>query len=199
VSFPDCASGTNAVAWAPPYHIGGVADEAGEATAPAAAALGSPSAGAGVHFVQRLATAGCDNKVRVWKRDARAAAGGGASASTGGWVTEHTLSGHTGWVRDVAWCPTSGLARNVMASASEDGTVIIWRQDAARGGWTAEALPAFPAPVWRVSFSVAGNLLAVSCGDNSVTLWREGPTGAWAQVSTLPDPALPAPRAVAHG
>ena len=35
----------------------------------------------------------------------------------------------------------------------------------------------FAAPVWRVSWSLTGNILAVSCGDNSVTLWKESVAG----------------------
>ena len=31
----------------------------------------------------------------------------------------------------------------------------------------------FPDTVWRVSWSLSGNILAVSCGDGKVTLWKE--------------------------
>ena len=34
--------------------------------------------------------------------------------------------------------------------------------------------PHFPDAVWRVSWSLAGNILAVSCGDGKVSLWKEG-------------------------
>jgi len=167
------------------------AGEASPLDAGAVAADGSTSA-----FVTRIATAGCDNKVRVYRRDTRAGAGVASPATSaggsGGWVLEDSLPGHTQWVRDVAWAPSSGLAINTLASCSDDGTVLIWRQAAAGGRWAAEALPQFPAPVWRLSFSVAGNLLAVSCGDNSVTIWKESLSGPWQQVSTVPDPSLPA-------
>jgi protein transport protein SEC13 len=82
----------------------------------------------------------------------------------------------------------------MLASAGEDKKVFIWRQAAAGGEWVKQALPTFAAPVWRVSWSVTGNLLAVSCGDNSASLWKETLTGAWEQVSDItPDAALPAP------
>ena len=48
------------------------------------------------------------------------------------------------------------------------------------------SLPPFPAPVWRLSWSITGRLLAVSCGDNSVTLWKEDLSGTWQQVSNVP-------------
>jgi protein transport protein SEC13 len=35
----------------------------------------------------------------------------------------------------------------------------------------------FPDIVWRVSWSLSGNILAVSCGDGKVTLWKESVTG----------------------
>ena len=137
-------------------------------------------------MTKRLATAGCDNAVRVYR--SAPVSGGGET-----WVLEATLRAHKDWVRDVAWCPTSGLTANTLASASDDGSVVVWRQVTPGGEWSAEALPSFPAPVWRASWSVTGNLLAVSCGDNSVTLWRESLTGGtFQQVSTVPDPTLPA-------
>jgi protein transport protein SEC13 len=112
-----------------------------------------------------------------------------------GWALEATLRGHKDWVRDVAWSPTCGLSANTLVSTSDDGSVIVWRQGSPGGEWAPEHLPPFPAPVWRASWSVTGNLLAVSCGDNSVTLWRESLSGAFQQISTVPDPTLPpAPR-----
>lgn len=147
--------------------------------------------------------AGADGKVRIYRRDTRGGAAGAAAAASptaaGGWALEDTLAGHSQWVRDVAWAPSSGLAINTLASCSDDGTVIIWRQAAAGGRWAPAALPKFSAPVWRLSFSLAGNLLAVSCGDNGVTIWKESLSGPWEQVSTLPDPSLPAAPAIRGG
>ena len=41
----------------------------------------------------------------------------------------------------------------------------------------------FPDAVWRVSWSLAGNILAVSCGDGKVSLWKEGLGRGWECVS----------------
>ncbi len=41
----------------------------------------------------------------------------------------------------------------------------------------------FPDAVWRVSWSLAGNILAVSCGDGKVSLWKEGVGKGWECVS----------------
>lgn len=38
------------------------------------------------------------------------------------------LTGHTDWVRDVAWAPNLGMPMNTIASAGQDGKVIIWTE-----------------------------------------------------------------------
>jgi len=37
------------------------------------------------------------------------------------WVEEQKLEGHCDWVRDVAWAPSVGLPRTVIASCSQVG------------------------------------------------------------------------------
>lgn len=109
-----------------------------------------------------------------------------------------TLQGHTDWVRDVAFAPNVGLPRSYLATCSQDRTVLVWTQDGLEAPWSKTSLnpaPAaagaagagagagaaskFPDTVWRVSWSVSGNVLAVSCGDGKVTLWKENLKGAW--------------------
>lgn len=105
---------------------------------------------------------------------------------------EHVLSGHSDWVRDVAWAPSVGVGKAYLASAGQDKTVLIWTQSDPRSAWNRTALEPATAPqaaaatsgagagqqqqqaspeegkfadaVWRVSWSVAGNVLAVSSG-----------------------------------
>jgi protein transport protein SEC13 len=96
-----------------------------------------------------------------------------------------TLSGHSDWVRDVAWAPNAGLPYSTVASCGQDGLVNIWTQTDNPQNWTQLPLPKFPSPVWRVSWSVTGNILAVSCGDNTVTLWKEFIDQGWKCISTL--------------
>ena len=43
----------------------------------------------------------------------------------------------------------------------------------------------FDKPVWRVSWSITGNVLAVSTGDQEVTLWKESLDHKWVQLSGL--------------
>jgi protein transport protein SEC13 len=113
--------------------------------------------------------------LKIWTYDA-------ASQS---YTQEHEpLSGHTDWIRDVAWSPTL-LQKSYIASASQDKTVRIWTCEAgSRGQWTSEVLN-FDATVWRVSWSLSGNVLAVSSADNKVSLWKETLKGDWELVKTI--------------
>lgn len=51
------------------------------------------------------------------------------------------------------------------------------------GGWERHMLHDFGAPVWRLSWSVSGNILSVSDGHNKVTLWKEAADGQWHQIT----------------
>jgi protein transport protein SEC13 len=156
--------------------------------------------------VLRLAVAGCDCNVHLF----RLVASGGAGDA---WVPDVSLpSVHKEWVRDVAWVPSGGMPYNMFASCSEvlltaarvyilgfqlmlvvlqDKTVVIWKQTEAGGAWSPTALPEFPAPVWRVSWSITGNILAVSCGNDSVTLWKENLARKWERVSHVAQEGAP--------
>lgn len=177
--FEAHAIGCNAVSWAP-------ATRPGALLAPASTAPGQSSSAP----VKRFVSAGCDNLVKIWAY----------SEETQTWTEEDVLEGHTDWVRDVAWAPNIGLPRSYIATASQDKTVLIWTKDTPTSPWTKTALdptsisptgapPAapgkFPDVVWRVSWSLAGNILAVSCGDGKVTLWKENLKGGWECVSDM--------------
>ncbi|KAL5565504.1 hypothetical protein UlMin_028668 [Ulmus minor] len=149
--------GVTSVSWAPSMAPG--------------ALVGSSS----LDPVQKLASGGCDNTVKIWKM------------YNGTWKMDcfPTLQMHSDWVRDVAWAPNLGLPKSTIASASQDGTVVIW--SVAREGeqWEGKVLKDFKTPVWRVSWSLTGNLLAVADGNNNVTLWKEAVDGEWQQVTTV--------------
>uniref|UniRef100_A0A1D1YSP1 Protein SEC13 n=1 Tax=Anthurium amnicola TaxID=1678845 RepID=A0A1D1YSP1_9ARAE len=148
--------GVTSVSWAP-------------ATAPGSLLEGSADP------LRKLVSGGCDNTVKVWR------------LFNGSWTLDcfPSLQMHKDWVRDVAWAPNLGLPKSTIASASQDGTVIIWT--AAREGdkWEGKVLHDFNVPVWRVSWSTIGNILAVADGNNNVTLWKEAVDGEWQQVTTV--------------
>ncbi|KAG6853897.1 hypothetical protein C0991_000362 [Blastosporella zonata] len=184
--FNGHAIGCNAVSWAP-------AIQPGSLIIPQTQSLpNQPAQPASLSSVKRFASAGCDNLVRIW----------GYRDDSQSWVEEETLEGHSDWVRDVAWAPNIGLPRSYIATASQDRTVLIWTKDSPTSPWVKSALdpsstmtsptstaplPAgkFPDVVWRVSWSLAGNLLAVSCGDGKVSLWKENLKGVWECVSDM--------------
>ncbi|AOW07895.1 protein transport protein SEC13 [Yarrowia lipolytica] len=145
--------GANSASWAPPAVSG---------------SLIQPINGKASNNI-RIVTGGCDNLVKIWKYD--------PSSKT--YVIEETLSGHKDWVRDVAWS-SSVLSKSYIASASQDKTVIVWTQEGNQP-WKKKLLQDIPFPdvVWKVSWSLSGNVLAVSGGDNKVTLWKENLTGEW--------------------
>ncbi|KAF2452394.1 putative nuclear pore complex subunit [Lineolata rhizophorae] len=162
--FPAHPMGVNAVSWSPAIAPGQVA-----------AAQGTQGGQSAPTPVRRFATGGSDCKVKIWEYN--------PDTKTHACLTE--LAAHTDWVRDVAWSPTL-LAKSYVASASQDKTVRIWASTSAAGTeWTVAATLSFDAVAWRVSWSLAGNVLAVSTGDNRVSLWRERLNGEWECVKTI--------------
>ncbi|XP_058103836.1 protein transport protein SEC13 homolog B-like [Magnolia sinica] len=125
--------------------------------------------------VQKLVSGGCDNTLKVWK------------LYNGNWKMDcfPALQKHADWVRDVAWAPNLGLPKSTIASASQDGTVVIWTVAKEGDRWEGKVLNDFKTPVWRVSWSLTGNILAVADGNNNVTLWKEAVDGEWQQVTTV--------------
>lgn len=162
--IPVNSLGLNTVSWGPASHIGSHVNN---------------------RDIRRIATGGCDYQVFIFRNVF-------ANGQQSGWEREKALTGHSDWVRDVAWAPASGIPVNTIASCSEDGMVFIWKQHSAEGEWHCDLLARFSAPVWRVSWSLTGTLLAVSCGDNSVTLWKETLSGKWQQVNEVEsEPVVP--------
>lgn len=167
--------GCNAVSWAPATVPGSLitAQQPPAQRQPnqAETDVSSPQNGT----VRRFASAGCDNVVKIWEY----------SQDSKKWEQVEQLTGHTDWVRDVAFAPNIGLPRSYLATCSQDRTVLIWTQDGLNSPWTKTALNPEPGSekfadtVWRVSWSISGNVLAVSCGDGKVTLWKENLKGAW--------------------
>ena len=152
--------GVNSVSWAPATSPGSIVS-----SKPGPKSTGN----------RRFVTGGSDNALKIWTFD---------PAANGYKLEREPLTGHTDWVRDVAWSPTV-LQKSYIASASQDRTVRIWTSDPANPlQWNCKVL-SFDAAVWRVSWSLSGNVLAVSGGDNKVTLWKENLKGEWELVKTI--------------
>ncbi|KAF2771766.1 putative nuclear pore complex subunit [Teratosphaeria nubilosa] len=163
IKFPAHGLGVNSVSWAPALLPG---------------QLTSAQTGKQPEPQRRFVTGGSDNLVKLWT----------FNGTAGSFDNTATLAGHSDWVRDVAWSPTP-LSKQYIASASQDHTVKVWTLPAGKdindaSAWQCETLD-FEVVVWRVSWSMAGNVLAVSGGDNRVSLWKEKLKGGWELVKTL--------------
>ncbi|XP_074644859.1 protein SEC13 homolog [Tubulanus polymorphus] len=150
--------GCNSVSWAPAVQPNSLLESPGGQRPP---------------LVKRFVSGGCDDLVKIWKEE------------DGNWVEEQKLEGHSDWVRDVAWAPSIGLSKHIIASCSQDCRVIIWTSDGTCNTWSSKILHKFNDVVWHVSWSVTGNILAVSGGDNKVSLWKETLEGQWVCISDV--------------
>lgn len=152
-------TGCNAVSWSPAFSQDDSSSLAGTNLS-----------------AKRLVSGGCDNQAKIWREEA-----------DGEWVLEHTLTGHTDWVRDVAWSPNVMHSRTNIASCAQNGKVLIWScelSDQSSGPpaltiWKSNVLHDFSSIVWHVSWSLTSNMLAVSSGDNKVTIWKEDHYGKY--------------------
>ncbi|KAL4097194.1 protein SEC13 homolog isoform X2 [Metopolophium dirhodum] len=155
-SFSAHHNGCNTVAWAPYKEL----------------LFGSDQTDFGKKLV--LASGGCDNLVKIW------------TVENDQWVQVGEINCHTDWVRDVAWTCTIGDNRQLIASCSEDKTVVVSHSDD-YSKWSSVRMHLFDSRVWTVSWSKIGNVLAVSAETNKVSLWKENTIGHWISCSDIDD------------
>ncbi|CAH1716399.1 protein SEC13 homolog [Aphis gossypii] len=155
-SFSAHHNGCNTVAWAPYKEL----------------LFGSDQTDFGKKLV--LASGGCDNLVKIW------------TVENDQWIQVGEINCHTDWVRDVAWTCTIGDNRQLIASCSEDKTVVVSHSDD-YSKWSSVVMHLFDSRVWTVSWSKIGNVLAVSAETNKVSLWKEKTIGHWVSCSEIDD------------
>ncbi|OQR96014.1 transport protein SEC13 [Thraustotheca clavata] len=126
---------------------------------------------------KRVVVGGCDSMVKIWTLN-------DADSSQIWQRLDELPTGHTDWVRDVLWAPSSGMPCNTIASCSDDHRVLIWTQVAVDGPWTCSIMNTFSCPVYRLSWSITGNVLCVAAGEDQVTLWKDV-DGTWQQLSSI--------------
>jgi WD40 repeat protein len=98
-----------------------------------------------------MATAGSDNTVRLWKKDAT------------GWQFDRILKGHADWVVDVAISPNG----NRIASASRDRTVKLWDQ---HGKW----LKTLPHSEAVTSVAIQADQIVTGSQNGEINIWQKG-------------------------
>lgn len=139
-----------------------------------------------------LASAGCDQKIFVWAHVGSAASADAVAQPN--WTALCCINGeHKEWVRDVAFSPDSSSRWLVLASCSEDKTVVVRRtlranaeaavqQQHRRGGaaapiaveWERTPPISLPSAVWRLSWSPDGSMLLATTGDSQAFMLKPG-------------------------
>jgi nucleoporin SEH1 len=134
--------------------------------------------------VPMIAVGGNSDAVKVW----------GYNNSYRRWQVVAELAGHLDAIHDVSWAPNMGRSYHLIATASKDRTVRVWklRMPDAGGprleGATVEQVAVqhhHDSEVWRVEWNVAGTMLASSGDDGTVRMWKSDHQGNWACVSTI--------------
>lgn len=109
------------------------------------------------------------------------------------WQVLVELIGHTDGVHDVSWAPNMGRSYHLIATASKDHTLRIWKikpstSDGDNGGYEAEQVACHDhhhSQVWRVEWNVTGTMLASSGDDGTIRMWQSDYQGNWVCVSTV--------------
>eukprot|EP00828_Plagiopyla_frontata_P046941 TRINITY_DN8533_c0_g1_i4.p3 TRINITY_DN8533_c0_g1~~TRINITY_DN8533_c0_g1_i4.p3 ORF type:complete len:171 (-),score=34.30 TRINITY_DN8533_c0_g1_i4:67-579(-) len=156
--------GVNAISWAPLTNLEDFSTE---------------QVNTDYKFNCRFATASCDNTVKIWRYNQQ----------TKEFQQIKQFCEHSEWVRDVAWNPSIGATFDIVASCSEDQTVIIRKLDRKTADIISQKILKFEGPVWHVSWSLQGNMLAVSFAsnnsDNVCNVYSENPQGDWDLVKSI--------------
>jgi len=133
---------------------------------------------------QYLATSSRDKSVWIWEDVGGGAGQVGEEDDGGEWETVAVLNEHEGDVKAVAWCPDvpgrvarpGQFSSDVLASASYDNTVRIWREDS-DGEWVCVAvLEGHKETVWGLQWEPKPKdgkfpRLLTHSADRTIRLW----------------------------
>lgn len=144
----------------------------------------------------RVAVGGGDNCIHILKQYLFSIPNRCTNTPINTWELDMKLREHTDRIRDVSWCPFVGFASNLIASCGrvcqsdidnpQDNALNIWTQHP-NEPWKCCFSYQYNDPVWRLSWSLTGNLLAVSYGVNGVDMWKEMLDGSWKIVNKKQD------------
>ncbi|KAI9327184.1 WD40-repeat-containing domain protein [Zopfochytrium polystomum] len=140
-------------------------------------------------FQPEMIVVGCgkENCARIYLHDSN------------NWTAIENLDSHQDTVTDVAWAPNMGRSYQLIATASKDGRVRIFKlvdEDRPNlftsssvmgtprklGRLKAQPVASFAdhgAEVWRVDWNVVGTVLSSSGDDGKIRLWKSGFLDDW--------------------
>ncbi|KAG1052004.1 hypothetical protein G6F43_005827 [Rhizopus delemar] len=131
------------------------------------------------------------------------------------WIPGELLPGHTQEVHDVSWAPNMARSYQLIATASKDQYVRIYKitestQPVQQRGSGSNRIPISPAgtptqqqshkalnvelvasfadhkaEVWRVEWNITGTILSSSGDDGKLRLWTIGYDGKWRQMASV--------------
>jgi len=109
------------------------------------------------------------------------------------WMHVETLTGnkpHTGPIHDVCWAPNMGRTYHLIATASKDQTVKIWKLQIMPEKQKVEAKDVatftdHQSAVWRAEWNITGTILATSGDDGAVRLFKTDLSNEWKCFSVI--------------
>jgi len=128
-----------------------------------------------------LVVGGLDSNVKIWEYN----------ETYRKWVHVETLPHTNGTIiHDVSWAPNMGRNYHLVATASKDQKVKIWKITIQQEKQKIEAkeIASFDdhhAEVWRVEWNITGTILASSGDDGSVRLWKANFANEWKSLSVI--------------
>ncbi|KAI0843752.1 WD domain-containing protein [Hypoxylon sp. FL0890] len=147
---------------------------------------------------QFLATCSRDKSVWIWEDV-------GANESDDEWETVAVLNEHEGDVKAVAWCPETNrtgrgrYSSDVLASASYDNTVRIWREEGEQEWVCVAVLEGHEGTVWGVQWEPKPRdnkfpRIMTWSADRTIRIWtlkeeeeEEAPQHAWGSLGGIPN------------
>lgn len=130
----------------------------------------------------KIVTGGFDNQVIIWMFD-------NASKELHK-IYQMNDKPHNAAIRDVSWKPSVNNANNVIASCSEDNTLIFWVEDLSNNRWKNGQTIKFDCKIYKMHWSSNGSLFAVAGENDQVFLYKENAEGIWEEVCKLKEKDL---------